>query len=422
MAWLMALAVIIPCRGLAAAAAIGPEPAVLQAVLKQFHVEKFTVQNLESVDTPGEMEISLLLGDEAHRIVLRKHSLRTRGFRVVAQDANGLFREVDVGDSRTYRGYVIGQSGSSVSASISEFGVSAVVRLGDASDTTWVVEPLRKVLRESDAGLYVVYSSADLPVEFGVCGNHDVPAAKNSGTSSILQPATSGLNVTVCRIACDADYEYYVLNGSSLTDAAADIETIVNGVSAIYERDARVSFQITQILIRSVESDPYSATTVDGLLGQFRLDWKNNHPDIPRDLAHLFTGRSFGTVLGNSYVDQLCPGADHYSLVRSRWVTDLGKRIALSAHEIAHSFDAFHCDDEGDPRCRIMCSNLGGCSNGYHSFEDANIVRIRSVAAAASCLTAGTVMPKATALPFVDNFNGATYPPQAARRCQMDGY
>ncbi len=53
------------------------------------------------------------------------------------------------------------------------------------------------------------------------------------------------MNVTVCRIASDADYACYVLKGSSLTDAAVDIETLIKGASAIFERDARVSFPIT---------------------------------------------------------------------------------------------------------------------------------------------------------------------------------
>jgi hypothetical protein len=117
-------------------------------------------------------------------------------------------------------------------------------------------------------------------------------------------------------------------------------------------------------------------------------------------------------VLGNSYTDQVCPAFNHYSLVRSRWQTDVGKRIALSAHEIGHSFDAVHCDYDGDPRCKIMCSNLGGCSNGYHSFEDSNIARIRATAATATCLTAGTVTTPTTSLPFADSFATITYPPQ----------
>jgi len=108
----------------------------------------------------------------------------------------------------------------------------------------------------------------------------------------------------------------------------------------------------------------------------------------------------------------VCPGYNHYSLVRSRWQTDLGKRIALSAHEIGHTFDAAHCDYDSDPRCRIMCSGLGGCSVGYHSFEDSNIARIRSTAANARCLAAGTVVTATTSLPLFENFDQITYPPQ----------
>jgi hypothetical protein len=402
----------IPCRCQTDASAALRGAAVPEAVLEKLPVAKFSLQDLAPVKTAGDLEVTLLLAGQPRHILLQRHSLRAAGFRVLAQEANGFFRSVQVPESQTYRGYVAGCGGSSVSASITEAGIRAQVYLGDGGTTTWAIEPLPIGPSQTSAGRHLVYSSEDLGGENGTCGNRDAPAA---GRHPAL-PLGSGpkaLEVRVCRIACDADYEYYALNGSSLSNTVADIEAVINGVSAVFERDTAVAFQLTQILVREAEPDPYTATTVDGLLSQFRLDWRNNHSDIPRDIAHLFTGKSFGTVLGNSYTDQVCPAFDHYSLVRSRWQTDLGKRIALSAHEIGHSFDAVHCDYDGDPRCRIMCANLGGCSNGYHSFEDLNIARIRATAASAACLTTGAGTTPTTTLPFTDNFNSITYPPRA---------
>jgi hypothetical protein len=399
------------CQGGTGSSEALVDPAVKQAVHDQLQLGRFTVQNLATTSKPRELEISVLLAGQPYQIVLQKHSLRAPGFRVVVQELDGAFRDVPAPDSQTYRGYVNGCGGSSVVASITEGRIHAFVCLGDASDSTWVIEPLQTVLAGAEARHHVVYNTEDLGGESGVCGNHDVPLAGDPGATP-MNNTTALMDVLACRIACDADYDYYVLNGSSVSNTLADIETILNGVSAIYERDIHLSFQLTEIIVRTAEPDPYSSTTVDGLLSQFRLDWQNNHQDIPRDIAHLFTGKSFGTILGNSYTDQVCPAFNHYSLVRSRWQTDLGKRIALSAHEIGHSFDAYHCDYDADPRCKIMCPNLGGCSNGYHSFEDANIARIRSTAAGAACLTAGTVTTPTTALPFADNFNNITYPPQ----------
>jgi hypothetical protein len=411
--WAALLALVSAGRGYGQSASltIPADPAGLTAALKKFSASQFTLQKLAPVERAGELELGVWLAGNPHQIVLQKHSLRAPGFRVQAQDGNGLLHDVAVPESQTYRGYVAGCGGSSVTASITDGQVRACVRLSGSDDTTWIVEPLPGILPAAADGQHVVYRSESLAGEAGVCGNADVPANQPPSAPPVNSPAAM-LDVLVCRIACDADYEYYTLNGSSVSNTILDIETVLNGVSAIYERDTRVAFQLTHILVRAAEPDPYTSTTANGILSDFRLDWRSNHQDIPRDVAHLFTGKNFGTVLGISYTDQVCPAYEHYSVARSRWQTDLGKRIALSAHEIGHSFDAVHCDYDSDPRCRIMCPSIGGCSVGYYSFEDSNVARIRARAARAVCLTAGTVTTPTTTLPFVDNFDTINYPPQ----------
>ena len=416
---LLALGSVGPGHGQTQSFAAPPDAVVEQAVLKQLRVGKFTRQDLEPVGRSGELEIRLRLAGQPHQLILHRHSLRAPGFRVVVQERDGTWRDMPVPEAQTYRGYVAGCGGSRVAASITDGRIRAWVCLGDDQDAAWVIEPLSTVLASAAAEQHVVYSSLDLVGEAGVCGNQEAPVAK-APRPTTLDSESDNLDVRVCRVACDADYEYYVLNGSSVSNTIADIESILHGVSAIYERDARVAFQLTQILVRSAEPDPYAATAVYALLSEFTLDWKNNHQDIPRDIAHLFTGKNFGSVLGVSYTDQVCPAFDHYSLVRSRWQTDLGKRIALSAHEIGHSFDAVHCDYDADPRCRIMCPSIGGCSVGYYSFEDSNIARLRATAASAACLTAGTVTTPTTTLPFADNFNQVSPVPDPAKWTAVD--
>ncbi len=407
----IALVSPMPCHGRSDSTLASPSSGVQAKVLNQLQVGRFTLQGLKPLATPGELQISLLLEGAPHQIVLRKHSLRAPGFRVRVQQSDGALHDMEVPDSETYRGYVAGYGSSRVSASITEGRVRAVVCLGDPNDSTWVIEPLQTVLADAAPEQHVVYNSKEVLAENGICGNADRPATK---AAEVPLPAGAevGLDVMVCRIACDADYEYFGLNGSSMSNTVADIEMIINGMSAIYERDTRITFQITQIIVRSAEPDPYTSGTASGLLNEFRLEWRNNQQGIPRDVAHLFTGKSFGTTLGMAYEDQICPGLDHYSLVRSRSQTDLAKRIALSAHEIGHNFDASHCDYDSDPRCRIMCPGLGGCSNGYNSFEDSNVYWIRACVARSSCLAAGTVTPPTTTLPFADNFDSINYPPQ----------
>ena len=377
---------------------------VREAVLNKLHVARFTLQRLEPVEMSGGLHVEVVLAGQPQLIVLQRHSVRAPGFRVVVQDHDGALREAEVPQAQTYRGHVAGCGSSSVIASIVEGRIRAHVYTGEIDGTAWVIEPAQAALVDAVEDHHVVYRSEDGPMTEGRCGNQDVPAEQGPSLRP-MSSATMPMDVKVCRIACDADYEYYVLNGSSVANTTADMESIINGVSVIFERDTQVSFQITQLMVRSAEPDPYTSLNVNGVLAEFRLDWKNNHADIPRDAAHLFTGKNFGTYLGEGYTDQVCPYADHYSVVRSRWQTDLSKRIALSAHEIGHTFDATHCDYDIDPRCRIMCPSIGACSVGFHSFEQMNITRIRGTAASASCLTAGTVLTPTTSLPFDDNFD-----------------
>lgn len=393
----------------------GPtEAAVLQAARAQVGSAACTVQGLALEQPAGfrELSVDVVLGGELQRLVLQRHSVRAPDFRVLAQGGDGAWREVAVPEAQTYRGYVAGCGGSAVAATVGADGLRAVACLESSGEGTWVIEPLQATRVEGGSGQHVVYRSGDASETGEVCGHQEAALA----LASAPRPASDGttaLDVRVCRIACDADTEFFALSGSSETATAQDIETVINGVSAIYERDTQVSFQITRILVRTAEPDPYTSSNANALLGEFRLQWTSQHGDVPRDLAQLFTGKNFGTILGNGYTDAVCPGFDHYSLVRSRWQTDLGKRIALSAHEIGHNFTAVHCDYDVDPRCRIMCPNLGGCSNGYRSFEPSNIARIRARAARAGCLAAGTVATPSTSLPFADNFDAITYPPRA---------
>jgi len=385
--------------------------AVEAAVRERLNVNEFTVQDLESEEISADLVVSVVLAGRSERLVLQPRSIRAPGFRVLAQDHTGALHEVAASEPTTYRGYVDGYGGSKVSACFRDGSLQALVSLGSSDAGTWVIEPLRGVSVEGAARPHVIYRSADVSPPPGICGNFDAPNAE-AAHATPKEVVTTNMPVKVCQIACDADHEYYATNGSSVATTTAEIETILNGVSAIFERDTHIALEITQVIVHTAEPDPYTATTADGVLSQFRTEWNSNHADIPRDIAHLFTGRTFGTIIGNAYTDQVCPGREHYSLVCSRSQSNLGLRVAVSAHEIGHSFDAAHCDYDADPRCRIMCSNIGSCSTGIYSFEDSTVARIRAFAAGLNCLTDGAVATPTTSLPFSDDFSSYTYPPK----------
>ena len=76
------------------------------------------------------------------------------------------------------------------------------------------------------------------------------------------------------------------------------VELIINTRNGQYESQVAIRHEITQILVRTTSSDPYTSSDAATLLCQFITEWTNNQSGVPRDVAHLFTGRSIngGTI------------------------------------------------------------------------------------------------------------------------------
>ena len=103
----------------------------------------------------------------------------------------------------------------------------------------------------------------------------------------LLNAAGDNNGLLVCEVAFDADFEYYQLNGSSVSATATDINEIINLCSAIYERDCLVQLIVTSIIVRENEPDPYFSDDPFELMGEFRNEWRTNQTGVPRDIAHL---------------------------------------------------------------------------------------------------------------------------------------
>ena len=377
------------------------DASIHQTIMTQMGLKQYGLQTISIPSGKNErLELSLRLGSEDHRLVLYSHSVRAAGFRVSRQIADGSLVDVGLPPSRTFRGYLEDMPGSQVQATVSDGRVDARITLPGWEGQVWIVKPLSGLIPGDTSGRHIVYRAEDVVGPGGTC------ATPNTPTPDVQEelpppPGTAPLDVLVCEMACDADVEYYALNGCSVDATVADIESVINGVSAIFERDIKVTFQITGIIVRTAEPDPYDTTNPYVLLGEISDDWTTNHRDIPHDLVELFTGRTLAGGIGIADMGTLCNG---YSIVQSRYYSDLVQRVSLSAHEIGHNFDAAHCDDM-DIWCRIMCPSMGGCSGANQSFGPWEIKRLRAGMARKTCLSSGTVDIPVTTLPFFDDFS-----------------
>jgi hypothetical protein len=391
------------CASLFASLALAP-PAASQVTLTaadisalrhDLAVSDLSLQELSLPAQPGApFAVQVTLDGAPMRLLLSPYSMRSDDFQLLVQVEGGALVPQQPAPPATYRGTVEGVPGSVVSGSLIDGQLSALVRIARGLPV-YGVQPAgatAAVAVHAGRSLHAVYSSDDRLLLDAGCGTDTsgpfVPEAPASG------PGDSGdAGEKVCEIACDADVEFYVKNQSSVTSTQNDIENVLNNVEAIYQADVGILYTTTTILVRTVESDPYSSTTPSTLLNQFSGHWNGSQGAIPRDVAHLFTGKSLsGSVIGIAQLNVICNKSAAYGLSESKWTGSMLYRAALTAHEVGHNWAAQHCDGMGD--CSIMCSGLGGCTGDVNSFGVSEKNQINNKKNSVTCLSdAGPPVP-----------------------------
>jgi hypothetical protein len=330
-----------------------------QALQEALSLSDWNLQELSLPDQPGlPFTVTVRLADQDTELLLQPHSMRSPDFQLLVQTADGSIVEQLPAAPATYRGLVVGWPESVVAGSLIDGQLTAFVRLAPHLPVHGV-QPLSAVQPGAARRVHVVYDGSDVLSMDVTCGTDESwrpQPQQEDGWSG----AADGTSNKLCQIACDADVEFYGKNQSSVPNTQADIENVLNAVETIYKNDVGIEYEITTILVRTSEPDPYSSSNSGTLLNQFKNYWNSNHQSIQRDVAHLFTGKNIdGSVIGIAYLSVICNLGSAYGLSQSRYTTNFTARTALTAHELGHNWSASHCDGQGD--CKIMCSGLGGC-------------------------------------------------------------
>jgi hypothetical protein len=343
------------------------------AVRAGLRLDAATVQELAlplRADAPLRVEV--VLGARPCTLELRPHDVRARGFQLLVDDGRGL-RRVPTPPSVTLRGEVA-DAGAPVAASLIDGSLSATIHF---ASETWGIQPLGDALPGAPAALHVVYRAADVRARGGWCasgGAAGIPDAPGVPGPQALK---------IAELAIDADYEYYQRNGSDVNNVNNAVTTVLNGVNVIYQRDVEIEHKLTAIVVRTA---PLYAWTGDLCLlhDAFTAHWRANHTNVPRDVAHLFTGKGeFAGLLGCSSSAAICTISAYG--VSKAYAPTLTTNVGLVAHEMGHLWGAGHCD--ATPPCNIMCSILGGCSNDLTQFGPSAISAIRAHRASRNCLS-----------------------------------
>lgn len=324
---------------------------------------------------------------------LEPFTVRGDGFVVRAVGVDGSTALVAPPAPRTWRGTVDGMAGAVCAATWHDGRLHATIRLSDGE--TWQVQPAGADLRAPGGeGLFTPHLlyrwSEVLPDEHG-CGVPvdalNMPLAEAAGPGGVA--GDEPCNVT-CKVAIAADVEYYLANDSSIETVVADIESVMNAVSLIYGVDVSISYSITAIVVYTDEPDGLEATDPEKLLYEFQAAWIEE--PIERDVAHLMTGRNLdGTVIGMAFFSGVCNEENGFGLSQSQYSTNFAKRVALTAHEFGHNWNATHCNFF--PDCSIMCSAIGGCSGVLTTFSASSVTQIIAYRNTATCLATGLPFP-----------------------------
>jgi len=357
-----------------------------EKVKAAFKIKGFQQHRLQiPANLPDEFTVEVEHQGQPNLMVLHRHSVRAADYKLIVY-ANGKYRQVKPSEPKTYLGYMLDEPESIVAASLTDDGLSATVYYAKQTGKKhWSIQPMRQADKSAARSEHIVYDEDDEEPEVGMCGaeevdmhDHAEPTAleehgyldenaavelQEYSTASMasdedvpLMEYATGCEAKLAQIGIDAVNSLYVKYGSDLTATQDRIDTIVNSLSIIYLRDAKITYELSGLIVRETPYYDFSGLDGGAILGMFKTEWNSNPPSFTYDLAHMVRSSGVSGVLGVAWVGSMC-GYNRYG-----WSTDT---VGVIAHETGHNWGLGHCDGNGD--CHIMCAYFGGC-NGNPSF------------------------------------------------------
>ena len=393
---------------LAAGLAVPAAQADVLSQAQELGVSHLTLQTLTPVSARNGTTTALVVEIEGRSVTIEVEtdSVRSDSFTVILDHGGGAMEEIAPPPSRAVKGEIIGEPGSLVAGTLADGEARLMIMRGEQ---TWSVQPVEG----EGPGVHAVYPGDAVLDEGGTC-EVERPVRFEADPPVPVHHMADGFSnrgsdeFRIAEIAIEADWRLFN-NGFGRNEAALlnDIDSVLAGVSAAYERDVALTYELTHVLIRtSSAADPYSTNDASALLGQFQQEWNTNQTDIQRDVAHLWSGRNFaGSTIGIAYLGVICGGSS-YGANQILFSGNFNARVGLFAHELGHNWSAEHCNEQSE--CRIMCSGLGGC-NGLGNparFAAVPISQISAHIASRTCIDNIGID-----LPVSENFNGQTLDP-----------
>ena len=342
----------------------------LEATLSDYEVVRLIPSDIEAQVKEGTAPLELNLKGETFRFRMEPRDLRSPRYRAEATGPDGVRRPLPLDEVTTYRGMTVsGQEVVQGRFTIDGDRFEGVVFT--SGDWTFI-ESLQHFTSAARGDEWVVYRQSDIqPGQGWRCGvSHRLQEGRDRLEARAA--ATDTTTTYTVEVATEADYEYVQSMGGAAA-ANGEIRAILNQVEGIYETELKLKLEIVYQHAWTSSSDPYSGTDGGKLLEQFREYWNANFASEGYDLAHLWTDRDtltfegedgeeinvaglalLGTVCNLRYRTYAAYGINSRLTLRS-------DNAILAAHEIGHTFNAVHPNEEDPPivSCAATIMQLG---------------------------------------------------------------
>lgn len=320
----------------------------------------------------GGALLPITLNGHDDLLQLRLHSSRAPSYRLLVQDESGEVRDVQPGPVRTVRGALASAPDAVVTGSILDEGLSLLIYMPDGG-AHYRLEPLGEQAIDL-ATRHVVFEDTTVLEHPLTCGSKTpvglpkrapLPTIEHNTNAGWARGNAAGGGSPGCitELAVDTDVEYFESFGS-VEAVEAEINDVTNSINIQYENQIGITHQITAIIVRTAEPDPYETTYGPDMPDEVKAEWQGNYPEIPRDIVMLYSDKETGAFAGEAMaIGVVCSSWSYCSTTK---LSPFCQRFVV-AHEIGHLWGAEHCD------CLYHTMHPSVCANNFSAETVANL-------------------------------------------------
>jgi hypothetical protein len=309
-----------------------------------------------AAEVRNEGRASLTTASNNFLMQLQPNDLRAANYRAETVEDDGKTYVSPPSAVKTFKGNVEGVWGSDARFTINDDKIEGMIFLPSES---YFVEPAAKYSSAASSSDYIVYRASDLRSDIVRSCADSLGEQVAMKADKFMSSATTGVSPAVfsplkqVEIATEADFDYVSAHGGP-NQANQDIQTVLNGVDAIYKRDIGLTFKIVFQHAWDTAADPYNASgNPIAMVNEFESYWNATFGNTARDVAHLWTGRNMGGPNGIAFTGVVCADpASSYGMSDNETITPF--TVTIPAHEIGHNFGAAHCDGQAGCDNTIM--------------------------------------------------------------------